>query len=158
MSGHFLLNDISKAERDAALALGATWSPLSRHDKIIWDAASRNVLYRALSHRNIPGEHPPHNRNGLPPHKYLHFSRANTNQNQQNRIRRYFKDREGSWIDHNRILRPCGEGLGLRDLCTRALNAWAQNKLGEALEEQFLHGTVTIEIYHVGGKEMQEGT
>lgn len=148
MSGHFILNNISQAELDNALTNHGTWSDL-HHGGVGWNAASRAVLSRALDNQDIP------NRDGLPPHRYLIFQRAGNPDIE--RTRTFLQQTQDSWVDPNRLRRPTGGGLGLRALNATAQGFWAQNKLHDCLVAQFYRpesATATIEIYHLGGREM----
>lgn len=148
MSGHFIVSNISQADLDEARTNGGTWSVL-QHANIGWNAASRALLSKALNNQAIP------NREGLPPHRYLDFAQAG-NPN-KDKTAQFLRTTKASWVDPNRLRRPTGAGLGLKQLCKKAQDAWAQNKLNEALAEQFLDqqgARVTIEIYHLGGHEM----
>ncbi|MFI2188548.1 hypothetical protein [Streptomyces sioyaensis] len=148
MSGHFIVSNISAAERDEALSNGATWSAL-QHGNIGWTPASRALLSKALNGQAIPS------REGLPPHRYLDFAQAGNPDKEK--TARFLRTTTASWVSHNRLLRPTGAGLGLKQLAKKAQDAWALNKLNDALVEQFLDpqgARVTIEIYHLGGHEM----
>ncbi|MEV5510713.1 hypothetical protein [Streptomyces orinoci] len=106
-------------------------------------------MSQALNNQAIP------NRNGLPPHRYLSFDQAG-NPN-KDRTAEFLRTTRASWVDQNRLRRPTGAGLGLKELCQKARDAWSRNKLNEALVEQFLDpqaARVTIEIYHLDGHEM----
>ncbi|MCF3102094.1 hypothetical protein IPZ58_10905 [Streptomyces roseoverticillatus] len=148
MSGHFILSNISQADLDNARAHGGTWSPL-QHGNIGWNANSRAVLSRALNNQDIP------NRDGLPPHRYLILQQAG-NPNIEV-TKKFLQETQDSWVDPNRLRRPTGRGLGLRALNATAAGLWAQNKLHDCLVAQFWRpesATVTVEIYHLAGREM----
>lgn len=139
MAGHFILRNISTADLAIAQSRRATWSAKAEHANVGWNAASRDVLARALRGQPIGS------RAGLPPHRYLEckFSAGTA-------LETYL--RGAAWADQ--LVRPGSAGLGLRQLCPSAAAAWQRGDRTGALVEQFRHGTATMEIYYTNGLEM----
>jgi len=143
MSGHFILKNITTAQKDECLAKYAqsSWSVL-QHAAVGWNAGSRLVLQNALSGQNI------NNRNGLPPHRYLGFPAGQPTVEQLT----FLSGHDADWIRD--MVRPNSPGLGLTGLCPNAAAEWAQGRKKEALIEQIKNGATSIEIYYLNGNEM----
>ncbi|MFJ9609042.1 hypothetical protein ACIRS1_22150 [Kitasatospora sp. NPDC101176] len=151
MAGHFILNNILRSDLDDAQTHSATWGNI-QHAEVGWTEQSRKVLVRALNSQSIPGDPEPHNRAGLPPHRYLQWDKTNGD---PDAIARWLSGLRADWVDKMKLLRPTGDGLGLTGLCSDAQAAWAAGKINGAISAQFAQGhSLILEIYHLGGKEM----
>ncbi|WP_432124541.1 hypothetical protein [Streptomyces sp. C10-9-1] len=154
MSGHFILNNISRDDLSNAVAQSAAWGKQLHHAGVRWNDRSRKILSRALNSLDIPEDHPPHNRDGLPPHRYLQWDKT---QGDAEAIADWLNGTTAEWVDRNRLLRPTGKGLGLTSLCEAARTAWGEGQINEALSAQFtVAHSLIIEIYHLGHEEMHK--
>ncbi|MHB1493963.1 MAG: hypothetical protein ACYCUY_00725 [Acidithiobacillus sp.] len=154
MAGHFILWSISPSDINNMLGNppAGRISPLQHiggqvinaNNPIVtyqgWNLVSRAELARIRnSFQGLTGGV----RTLLPPHRYMEFD-ANT---------LVGFDRTAYWI--NDLYRPSpGLNFGLTALCQNAANFWNAGKKYDALIAQNQIGSVSIEYYYIGVKEM----
>ncbi len=151
MSGHFILKSLTDSDlRVSTNFPGIHWGDDLSHeaggangDGVFpgWTDASVAELSKALSGQDIA------NRNNLPPHRYLMI---NAHAGLSDKAQTYVK--WANWADN--LLRPTGQGLGLKTLTKAAALIWGQEDKGGALLEQCKAGTVHVEVYYRGGYRM----
>ncbi len=139
MAGYYLLRSITFSDLMTALEkLSATWSDL-QHSDVGWTPKSYQVLTTALKGQDIG------NRDNLPPHRYLQIKGENPLADKK---KQYL--RAAAWVDQ--LERPASPGLGLRKL-TGGAGKWPADK-AESLIQQVQTGSVSVEIYFLGGVDM----
>ncbi|MFJ9432806.1 hypothetical protein ACIRQY_24575 [Streptomyces sp. NPDC101490] len=158
MSGHLILDNMSKSDRDAALGVGAgvSWSKLSRHKTgsgtyVDWDTASRAELAKLLKGQQLGSA----GRESLPPHRYLSFAKGSGIPTGP--IEDFFlkPKKIPAWMDKQKLVIP-RKGAGT-EMCRDAKDAWNKGNLQQALFLQFAKGeSLILEIYHFEGREMTE--
>jgi hypothetical protein len=106
-----------------------------------WTPASRAALNQIRDGRGGLA-----NRNGLPPHRYLHIPGGAPMPAQINYLWRCY------WI--NDLQRPSEPGFGVVALAPLATAHWSNGKKVDSLVAQITHGATSIEVYYLGRKEM----
>ncbi|MGY0460084.1 hypothetical protein ACW14Y_07445 [Kitasatospora sp. cg17-2] len=160
MAGNLVLKDISQSDLNAAervAATGVSWSDVF-HEKVSWDAKSRADLETLLSGK------PLEDRSGLPPHRYLTFSFADTITSEaQADIEKFLLKPKPipSWMykGPGGLVLPHGDKLndsykyGTEKLT--ANKAWNNGNLHQALHIQYLSGSLIVEVYYLSGREIK---
>ncbi|MEE1822084.1 hypothetical protein PUR61_07745 [Streptomyces sp. BE20] len=160
MAGNLVLKDISQSDLNAAeraAATGVSWSKV-HHKDIPWDAKSRADLETLLSGKALK------DRSGLPPHRYLTFSLADTRTTEARAdIERFLlkPDPIPSWMykGPGGLVLPHGDKLnesytyGTEKLT--AQKSWNNGNLHQALHIQYLSGSLIVEVYYLSGREIK---
>ncbi|MCA9682983.1 MAG: hypothetical protein KC457_12350 [Myxococcales bacterium] len=136
MIGHFMLESITTADLNDALAKGARWSEL-QHGEVGWNTASRSLLAALLRGQLVAAP------DRLPPHRQLIFPTERREQ-----LHDFLRQSSLLWG----VTRY--EDSGFESLCDGASAAWGQRKRNDAVLAQLGESDVRIAVFYQAGYEM----